>query len=176
MTIEDINSHRPTAVKCKNSYRATIFQLACITTMTYILATHNNIKSFGSRYDVVPVNGENTVLPAFIIECAGDTSIMLGDCATGDKYLATVMHGEEFGIGIRYRLTHPITHETDINDICEELYPLILALIHYDKIKELKDMRDQDNHIQTELTEQDLKKIMPEDYLDDKPAEVIELR
>lgn len=176
MTIDDINLHRPTAVKCTDSYRASIFQLACTTTMGYILGKHNNVEAFGSRYTVVPVNGENLVLPTFHIECTGGMSITLGDCAASNKYLVTVMHGEEICIGIPYKFTNQITHETAISDICAELYPLILVAMQYDKIKELKDMQGPDNYIQTELTEQDLQNIMPKDDPADESAEVIELR
>ena len=45
----------------------------------------------------------------------------------------------------------------------------------YDEIKELKDMRGSDNYVDNYVfTEQDLKNIMCENDLDDKPAEVID--
>ena len=54
MTIEDINSCRPTAVKQHESWCTSIFQLACVTTMKYILSNHNNIESLGYEYIIVP--------------------------------------------------------------------------------------------------------------------------
>lgn len=99
--------------------------------------------------------------------------IILHGYATGDKCFATVVCDNEVRIGIVYRLTNPIAYETEIDDTYEELYPLFLALIHYDKIKGLKDSRGSDNYV---LTEQDLKNIMHENDLDSKPAEVVELR
>ncbi len=165
MTIEDINSCRPTAVKQHESWCTSIFQLACVTTMKYILSNHNNIESFGSEYTVVPENGENLVLSIFKIKCAGDVSIMLGDYGNGSKFSSTIVYGKEVCIGITYQFTHPITHETAISDICEELYRLIMVLLHYDKIKlfEYKRMRGPANYA---LTEQDLKTIMDEYDLD----------
>lgn len=165
MTIEDINSCRPTAVKQHESWCTSIFQLACVTTMKYILSNHNNIESFGSEYTVVPENGENLVLSIFKIKCAGDVSIMLGDYGIGSKISSAIVYGKEVNIGITYQFTHPITHETVISDICEELYRLIMVLLHYDKIKlfEYKRMRGPANYV---LTEQDLKTIMDEYDLD----------
>ena len=165
MTIEDINSCRPTAVKQHESWCTSIFQLACVTTMKYILSNHNNIESFGSEYTVVPENGENLVLSIFKIKCADDVSIMLGDYGNGSKFSSTIVYGKEVCIGITYQFTHSITHETAISDICEELYRLIMVLLHYDKIKlfEYKRMRGPANYA---LTEQDLKTIMDEYDLD----------
>ena len=165
MTIEDINSHSPAAVKLQDSYCTSIFQLACVTTMKYILSNHNNIESFGSEYTVVPENGENLVLSIFKIKCAGDVSIMLGDYGIGSKISSAIVYGKEVNIGITYQFTHSITHETAISDICEELYRLIMVLLHYDKIKlfEYKRMRGPANYV---LTEQDLKTIMDEYDLD----------
>lgn len=165
MTIEDINSCRPTAVKQHESWCTSIFQLACVTTMKYILSNHNNIESFGSEYTVVPENGENLVLSIFKIKCADDVSIMLGDYGIGSKISSAIVYGKEVNIGITYQFTHPITHETAISDICEELYRLIMVLLHYDKIKlfEYKRMRGPANYV---LTEQDLKTIMDEYDLD----------
>ena len=165
MTIDDINSYRPTAVKHHDAYCTSIFQLACIATMRYILGNHNNIKSFGSEYTVVPENGENLVLSIFNIKCADDVSIMLGDYGNGSKSSSTIVYGKEICIGITYQFTHPITHETAISDICEELYRLIMVLLHYDKIKlfEYRRMRGPANYV---LTEQDLKTIMNEYDLD----------
>ena len=165
MTIEDINSCRPTAVKHHDLYCTSIFQLACVTTMKYILSNHNNIESFGSEYTVVPENSENLVLPIFKIKCTDDVSIMLGDYGNGSKFSSAIVYGKEVNIGITYQFTHPITHETAISDICEELYRLIMVLLHYDKIKlfEYKRMRGPANYA---LTEQDLKTIMDEYDLD----------
>lgn len=165
MTIEDINSYRPTVVKQHDSCCTSIFQLACVTTMKYILGNHNNIKSFRSEYTVVPENGENLVSSIFKIKCADDVSIMLGDCGNGSKSSSTIVYGKEICIGITYQFTHPITHETAISDICEELHRLIMVLLHYDKIKlfEYKRMQGPANYT---LTEQDLKAIMDEYDLD----------
>lgn len=172
MTIEDIESHR--TVECTDEYRTGIFNLACVTTMGWILRDHNNIKSFGTEYTVVPENGENLVLPIFKIKCAGDISIMLGDYGIGSKFTSTIVYGEEVCIGITYHFTHPITRETEISDICEELYPLFLVLLHYDKIKLFEYRHCGPNNYT--FTEQDLKDIMNEHNLDSKPSEVIELR
>lgn len=165
MTIEDINSCRSTAVKHQDLYCTTIFHLACVTTMKYILGNHNNIKSFGSKYTVVPENGENLVVPIFKIKCADDVSIMIGYYGIGSKFSSTIVYGKEVHIGITYQFTHPITHETAISDICEELYRLIMVLLHYDKIKlfEYRRMRGPANYV---FTEQDLKTIMNEYALD----------
>ena len=165
MTIDDINSHSPAAVKLQDSYRTSIFQLACVTTMKYILGNHNNIKSFGSEYTVVPENGENLVLSIFTIKCAGDVSIMIGDYGIGSKFSSAIVYGKEVHIGIKYQFTHLITHEATISDmisdICEELYRLIMVLLHYDKIKLFKyrGMRGPANYV---FTEQNLKTIMDE--------------
>ncbi len=155
MTIEDINSHRPEVV----------FHLACVTAMKHILSNHSNIKSFGSEYTVVSENGENLVLPIFKIKCADDISIMLGDYGIGSKFSSTIVYGEKVCIGITYQFTHTITHETTISDICEELYRLIVVLLHYDKIKlfECSRMQGPANYV---FTEQDLKTIMNEYDLD----------
>ena len=165
MTIEDINSHSPAAVKHHDLYCTSIFQLACVTAMEYILSNHNNIKSFGSEYTVVPENGENLVLSIFKIKCAGDVSIMLGDYGIGSKISSTIVYGKEVHIGIKYQFTHPITHETTISDICEELYRLIMVLLHYDKIKlfEYRGMQGPANYA---FNEQNLKTIMNEYDLD----------
>ena len=165
MTIEDINSHSPTAVKLQDSYCTSIFQLACVTAMEYILGNHNNIKSFGSEYTVVPENGENLVLSIFKIKCAGDVSIMLGDYGIGSKFSSAIVYGKEVHIGIKYQFTHLITHETTISDICEELYRLIMVLLHYDKIKlfEYRGMQGPANYV---FNEQNLKTIMIEYDLD----------
>lgn len=176
MNIEDINSHR--TIECTDAYCDGIFNLSCTTAMRYVLQGHNNIKSFGTKYTVVPTNGENLCAPRWFIECDGDVGIILQGYATGDKCLATTMCNGEVCIGIAYQFTNIITHETSINDISEELYRLILALLHYDTIDELKDMRGPDNYIHVELTEQVLKDIIiiPDDNPDSESAEVIELR
>ena len=165
MTIEDINSHSPAAVKHHDLYCTSIFHLACVTAMEYILSNHNNIKSFGSEYTVVPENGENLVLSIFKIKCAGDISIMLGDYGIGSKFSSAIVYGKEVHIGIKYQFTHPITHETTISDICEELYRLIMVLLHYDKIKlfEYRGMQGPANYA---FNEQNLKTIMNEYDLD----------
>lgn len=172
MTIEDIESHR--TVECTDEYCTGMFNLACVTTMEWILRDHNNIKSFGTKYTVVPTNGENLCVPRWFIECDDNVGITLQGYATGNKCLATVMRDGEVCIGIVYQFTSPITRETEISDICKELYPLILALLHYDRIKELKDMRGPDNYIHVELTEQVLKNIII--IPDGESAEVIELK
>lgn len=174
MNIEDIDSPRQAAVKYPDSYRASIFQLACIATMGYILGNHNNIKSFGTEYRVEPENGENRVVPTFKIECAGKISIMLGDYGIGSQIASAIVYGEHVCISITYRFTHTITDETTISDIGEELYCLIMVLLHYDKIK-LFEYRHcgPDNYM---FAEQDLKDIMNEYDLADESAEVIELR
>lgn len=177
VVVEDIESHR--TIECTDSYRTSIFNLACTTTMGDILRDHNNIKSFGTKYTVAPTNGENLCALRWYIEYADNMGIILSDYAAGDICLATVMRDGEVCIGITYQFTNPITPETEINDLCEELHRLILALLHYDTIKELKDMRGSDNYIQTMLTEKDLKNVMHEtdpDNEDGESAEVIELR
>lgn len=165
MTIEDINSHGPAAVKRQDLYCASIFHLACVTAMEHILGNHNNIESFGPKYTVVPENGENLVLSIFKIKRTDDVSIMLGDYGIGSKFSSTIVYGKEVHIGIKYQFTHPITHETTISDICEELYCLIMVLLHYDKIKlfEYRGMRGPANYV---FTEQNLKTIMSEYDLD----------
>lgn len=172
MNVEDINSHKPVAEHL-DSYCTDIFHLACITTIGRILRGHNNIKSFGTKYTVAPTNEGYLCTPHLGIECGDNMGIILHGYATGNKCFATVVCDNEVRIGIAYRLTNPITHETEISDICKELYPLILALLHYDKIKGLKDSRGSDNYV---LTEQDLKNIIHENDLDGESAEVIELR
>lgn len=175
MNVEDINSHRPVVAEPLSSYCADIFHLACITTMGRILRGRNNVKSFAAVYDVVPTNAGYLCTPHWCIGCNGNMGIILNGYATGNKCFATVACDHEVRIGIAYRLTNPITHETAISDICEELYPLFLVLLHYDEIKELKDMRGSDNYVDNYVfTEQDLKNIMCENDLDDKPAEVID--
>ena len=173
MNVEDINSHRP-VVEHMDSYCSAIFDMACTTTMGNILSDHNNIKAFGNKYIVVPTNGVNLCSVFWFIECDDNMGIILSDYATGDKCLATVTCDERVCIRIMYRFTNQITCETAISDICEELNPLIRVLLHYDEIKELKDMHGSDNSIHTEFTEQDLKNIMYENDLDSKPVEVID--
>ena len=164
MTIDDINSYRPTAVKHHDAYCTSIFQLACIATMEYILGNHNNIKSFGTKYSVEPENGENRVVRTFNIECADKISVMLGDYGIGSKIASAIVYGEHVCINITYRFTHPITDETTISDIGEELYCLIMVLLHYDKIKLFEYRRwGPDSYT---FAEQDLKTIMNEYDLD----------
>lgn len=172
MNVEDINSHKPVAEPL-DSYCTDIFHLACVSTIGRILRGHNNIKSFGAKYTVVSTNEGYLCEPHWCVDCGDNMGIILHGYATGDKCFATVVCDNEVRIGIVYRLTNPITHETEIGDTCEELYPLFLALIHYDKIKGLKDSRGSDNYV---LTEQDLKNIIHENDLDGESAEVIELR
>lgn len=172
MNVEDINSYR-SVVEHTDSYCASVFHLACTTTVGDILRRRSNIKSFGNKYIVVPTKGVNLYAPHWFIECDDNMGIILHNYAEGDKCFATVLCDNEVCIRIAYRFTNPITHETTISDICEELNPLILALLHYDEIKELKDMLGSDDYIQAEFTEQDLKNIMHENDLDGKPADVI---
>ena len=176
MSIEDIESHR--TIECTDTYCTGVFNLACATAMGQILRDHNNIKSFGTKYTVVPTNGENLCTLRWYIECDDSMGIILSGYATGDKCLATVMRDGEVCIGMIYQFSNLITLGTKINDICEELVRLILALLHYDTIDELKDMRGSDNYIHVELTEQVLKNIIiiPDDNPDGESAEVIELR
>lgn len=170
MNVEDINSHKPVAERLSSSCTS-IFHLACVTTMEYILGNHNNIKSFGTKYHVEPENGENLIVPIFVIRCTDDVSIMLGDY--GSKFSTAIVYSDKVLIGITYQFTHPIAQETEIKDLCEELYRLIMVLLHYDKIK-LFEYRHMRGHY--EFTEQDLKDAMNIYDLDSKPAEVIELR
>ena len=172
MNVEDINSHKPVAEPL-DSYCTDIFHLACVSTMGRILRGHSNIKSFGDKYTVISTNDGYLCEPHWCIDCGDNMGIILHGYATGDKCFATVVCDNEVRIGIAYRLTSPITHETEISDTCEELYPLFLALLHYDKIKGLKDSRGPDKYV---LTEQDLKNIIHENDLDGESAEVIELR
>ena len=167
MSIEDIESHR--AIKCGDSYRNAMFNLACTQTIGYILNGRHNIKSFGNTYTVVSPNGDGRAIPRWSIECDGGMSIILSEYATGDKCLATVMDGEEVCIRVEYQFTNPITLGTEMSDVSEELYCLITALPYSDKIKELKDMQGSGMYM---LTEQDIKSIIP-GY---EPAEVVELR
>ena len=173
MSVEDINSHRPVAEKL-SSYCTDIFHLACIGAMGRVLRGRNNIKVFAAVYDVVTTNEGYLCTPHWCIDYDGNMRIILDGYATGNKCFATVACDHEVRIGIAYRFANPITDETEIPDICEELYPLFLALLNYDTIEELKNMRGPDNYIQTELTEQDLKNIMHENDLDDGSAEVID--
>jgi hypothetical protein len=172
MNVDDINSHRPVAEKL-SSYCTDIFHLACIHAIGRILREHNNsIKSFGTKYIIVPTNEGYLCTPHLCIDCGGNMGILLHGYATGNKCFATVACDHEVRVDIAYRFTNPITHETEIPDICEELYPLILVLLHYDKIKGLKDSCESDNY--DVYTEQDLKNIMHENDLDDGSAEVID--
>ena len=165
MTIEDINSHGPMAIKRQDLYCASIFHLACVTAMDYILGNHNNIESFGPEYTVVPENGENLVLPIFKIKRTDGVSMMLGNYGIGSKFSSTLVYGEKVCIGVTYQFTHPITHETAISDVCEELYCLIMVLLHYDKIKLFEDRRMQ-GPANYAFNEQNLKTIMSEYDLD----------
>ena len=176
MTIDDINSHR--TIGCSDAYNNGIFNISCTLAMSYVLQGHNNIKSFGTKYTVVPTNGENLCAPRWFIECDGNVGIAIQGYATGDRCLATVMRDGEVCIGIAYQFTNIITPGTATNDLSEELYRLILALLHYGTIDELKNMRGPDNYIPVELTEQVLKNIItiPDDNPECESAEVIELR
>lgn len=174
MSIEDILSHR-IAVHM-DYYRNGVFNIACTEAMSYILRVHNNIKSFNNKYVIVPTKTGTLCAPRWYIDYDDNMEIMLGGYATGDKCIATVMRNGEVCINMTYRFTNPITQETELSDICEELYPLILVLLNYDTIEELKNMRESDNYIQTEFTEQDLEKFLHENDFDSKPAEVVELK
>lgn len=173
MDIDDINSHRPAVVKYPDSYRASIFQSACITTMGYILGNHNNIESFGTEYSTMQENGENRVIPIFKIKCTGNILIILGDYGIGSKMAYALVCGESVCIRITYRFTNQITQETEIKDLCEELYRLIMVLLHHDKIR-LFEYRNMCGYY--EFTEQYLKAIMSVYNLDSRPAEPAELR
>lgn len=157
-------------------YRNGVFNIACTEAMSYILRVHNNIKSFNNKYVIVPTKSGTLVSPRWYIDYDDNMEIVLSGYAAGDTCTATVMRNGEVCISMTYRFTHPIAQETELSDICEELYPLILVSLNYDTIEELKDMRGPDNCIQTELTEQDLKNVLHENDLDSGPAEVVELR
>lgn len=170
MNVEDIKSYQTEECMHIDSYCTYIFHLAYATTMGWLLGGRNNIKSFGTRYTIVPTDGKNLWTPHCFIKADGTVSIILSDYTTGDKCRAVVMDGEEVCIHVVYQFTNQITQEAEIRDICEELYDLILALSYHDKIKELKDMQEESGIYM--LTEQDLKDIIP----GDESAEVIELR
>lgn len=170
MNVEDIESYQTEEGVNMDSYCASIFHLAYTQTMGRILGGHNNVTAFGAIYTVVPTDGKNLCTPQCFMEADdGSMRVILRDYATGDKCRATVTDGEKVYIRVVYQFTNQITQETEIRDICEELYGLILALSYYDKIKELKDMQGSGSYM---LTEQDLKDIIP----GDESAEVIELR
>lgn len=153
-----------------------VFNIACTNIIGRIARDHNNVKSFNNKYTIVRTKSGNQYIPRWYIECDDNMEIILSGYATDDKCIATVMRNGEVCVKMAYQFANTITHGTEISAIHEELYDLILVLLHYDAVEELKDMRGPDNCIQAELTEQDLEKFPHENDFDGKSAEVIELR
>lgn len=162
MSIEDI------AIKGANTFRNGLFNIACTNIIGRIARDHNNVKSFNNKYTIVRTESGNLYIPCWYIECDDNMGIILGGYAKDDKCIAGVKRDGKERINITYQFAKPITHETEISDMCDELYDLILVLLHYDVVKEFNVIHVLDDHcLRAELTKQDLKNVLHENGLED---------